>query len=114
MEIDNSENLSPEEKEKAFLALRKIHGRSDEIIRNSDGKRDYIKLGKDLRMHKTLVSSIQREGYKLKLLKKINGLYKKKPGILKYVPKIKKVVNNSEEINKKGAVNLSAASCGAS
>jgi hypothetical protein len=106
MENDSSKNLSPEEIEKAFIVLRKIHGRADEIIKNSNGKLNYVELSKKLKIHKTIVSSIQREGYKLKLLKKQKNLYKKKTGILKHLPRVKREAKNLQESDKKKVIKI--------
>ncbi len=97
----DSEYLSPEDIEKAFNSLLKITLKAIEIIRKLDGKTDYIQIGNDLNLHKTIVSSVQKESYKLKLTKKIGRFYKKKPGVLKYAPRIKNNNFNYAEIKKK-------------
>lgn len=97
------DDLSSEEIEKAFKALLKITRRAVEVVRRLDGKTDYITIGNELGLHKTIVSSVQKESYKSKLTKKIGRFYKRKPGILRHAPKIKidlQSNNNHKKLNR--------------
>jgi len=87
-------DLTSENIEKGFSSLMKIHKRAPEVIRKLNGEKDYLEIAKEIELNKTIVSSIQKEAYKLRFVIKKGRFYKKKPGILKYAPKIRRVRGN--------------------
>ncbi len=67
-----------------------LHEKAVEVIRKADGKTHYKKIAGSLHIHPTTVSGLLSTARKLGLAVKKDGLYKKKPGILQYMPKRKK------------------------
>ncbi len=65
------------------------HHKAADILRKADGKTDYKNIAKNLGIHETTVSSILRYAEKLGFATKKGEFYKKIPGVLKYIPRVK-------------------------
>lgn len=83
-----------------------MHRNAVDVLKRANGKDDYQKIASDLNMHPTQVSGLLKQAEKLGLAKKIGHVYKKMPGILRYVRRtnknknILKVRNVIQELNK--------------
>lgn len=93
--------LDPEKLRKFCAEFFNSHNKAIEVIRNADGKKDYKKIAKDLNMNATIVSGLLKKAFDLELVKKMpNSCYKKKSGIMGYMPKHQKKNKKKVEIPK--------------
>lgn len=77
----------------------RLHSRSVDVWRKANGKTDYKQIAKMLGLHETTVSSLLKDAQKLGLAVKIGKFYKKKPGILKFMPTFKPKKLKEEKIS---------------
>jgi len=72
--------------------------KSCDVLRSANGKNHYIDIAKLVGLHPTTTSGLLRKAEKLGLAKKIkNGIYKKIPGILGYMPSKGQIENISSK-----------------
>ena len=87
-----------------------LHSKSVDVLRKANGKTDYRQIAKMLGLHETKVSSLLKDAQKLGLAEKTGKFYKKKPGILKFMPtpkpKKSKVEKLSDVVEKTGEKKL--------
>ena len=62
------------------------HRGAVDVLRKANGKEDYKKIAKDLGLPETKVSGLLKSAERLGLATKSGNLYKKRPGILQYMP----------------------------
>ena len=69
----------------------KFHYKAREVLGKADGKKSYINISEEVKINKTTTNAILKEAERLELATKIKpGVYKKKSGIMKHVPVLKK------------------------
>jgi hypothetical protein len=78
------------------LAYSKRHSRAIDVLRRANGKNSYKDIARDLRLHETTVSDCLTAAHGLGLAKKDGRIYKRMPGILRYMPN-SKVINVKNE-----------------
>lgn len=72
--------------------------KSVEVLRHANGTNHYTQIAKLVEMHRTKVSGLLKKAASLGLATKTkNGNYKKVPGILGYMPKIKHTKNAAQK-----------------
>jgi DNA-binding Lrp family transcriptional regulator len=76
-----------------------LHSKSVDVLRKANGKTDYRQIAKILGLHKTKVSGLLKDAQKLGLAEKTGKFYKKKPGILKFMPTSKSKKLKEEKIS---------------
>ena len=74
---------------KNCLSYMKSHPKAIEILKKANGKKDYKTISRELNLNEKTVSPILSEAKKLGLAIKEKNFYKKRTGILKYMPKQK-------------------------
>jgi len=91
---------------KNCLHYTNLHSKSIDVLRKANGRDDYKKIAKILKLHPTKVSGLLKQAEKLGLATKEGKLYKKASGILQYMPKSNtktvKIKNVSDIISKTG------------
>lgn len=88
--MDSKQIVNAELIKANFISYSEQHRKAIAVLKLADGKKSYSEIASVLKMHPTDVSSLLKETERLGLTLKINGLYKKRPGIFKYRPKLKK------------------------
>lgn len=82
--------VDPEKLRKYCAEFSNSHNKAIEVLRSADGKKDYKKIAKALKMNATIVSGLLKKAYNFGLAKKMpNSFYKKESGVMGYMPKIK-------------------------
>jgi len=79
--------LDLEEVKRKCTLLRNKNSRAGEIMRFANGDLDYKEIGKKLRINETIVSGVLKAAYDCGLASKKSGIYKKRAGILSFLPK---------------------------
>lgn len=82
--------LDSEKIERNCKAYKNSHGKSLEVLRKADGKKDYHQIASELNLHPTIISSLLKKAEKLGLANKQKGFYKKVSGIMGYMPKTRR------------------------
>jgi DNA-binding Lrp family transcriptional regulator len=83
------------------LHYSKSHPKAVDILKMADGKKNYKNIAKDLDLHETTVSSCLKEAERLGLAQKHGRIYKKSPGILRYMSQANtEAVKKTENISK--------------
>jgi DNA-binding MarR family transcriptional regulator len=76
---------------KNCLHYAKLHSKAVDVLRKANGKDDYKKIAKDLKLHPTTVSGLLKQAKNFGLATKERGLYKRIPGVLRYMPTPKNI-----------------------
>ncbi|MCK4590077.1 MAG: hypothetical protein KAT77_06545 [Nanoarchaeota archaeon] len=71
------------------------------ILRATDGEKNYEEIAKDLDFSKTYISTVLNAAKKLHLAERIKpGIFKKKSGVMSYIPENKKKKRSAPSISK--------------
>lgn len=69
----------------------RFHYKARDILGKADGKKSYTGISEEVDINKTTTNAILKEAERLELVIKIKpGIYKKKSGIMKHIPVLKK------------------------
>lgn len=84
-----------------------LHERAKEVLKLANGKDNYASISKNTNLHSTKVSSLLTNAHQLGLADKIKpGVYKKRKGIMGYMPKTKarkeNIQNKEKELERFG------------
>jgi DNA-binding Lrp family transcriptional regulator len=79
------------------LEYAKLHRSAIDVLKRANGRDDYKKIADNLKLHPTTVSSLLKQAQKLGLANKLGRLYKKLPGVLRYMPKQSKNRETQQE-----------------
>jgi len=84
---------------KNCLEYDKTHSKAISVLKKADGNSRYFEIAKVVGLHNTKVSSLLKKAEKLGLVEKNKlGNYKKKTGILSYMPKNKTKITKLKSI----------------
>ena len=78
----------------------KFHPKARDILRSADGEKSYKQIATENGIHHTNVSSILNEALNYSFATRVKrGLYKKLPGVMRYIPKSKNKMNKKTTVS---------------
>ena len=86
--MTSSKTIDAETLKKNCMHFARSHFMAVDILRKANGKDDYKKIAKNVRLHETTVSGLLKFAEKLGLCTWNKGVYRKIPGILRYMPRV--------------------------